>query len=121
MEIQSIGNVVQVEKTSSESAPPIVAAKPVADPIQAIGNSTQTVNQAPTPAQVTQAVKNINQLMQSLSQNVEFSIDDESKDTIVKVVDQQTKEVIRQIPTKEVIEISKALNKVQGLLIRQTA
>ncbi|HEX7633662.1 MAG TPA: flagellar protein FlaG, partial [Noviherbaspirillum sp.] len=40
---------------------------------------------------------------------------------VVKVVDQQTKTVIRQIPTEETLEIAKALDRVQGLLIRQKA
>jgi flagellar protein FlaG len=40
---------------------------------------------------------------------------------VVKVIDQQTKEVIRQVPTQEVLEISKAIDRAQGLLIRQQA
>jgi flagellar protein FlaG len=77
--------------------------------------------QPPGLAQVTQAVHNLNKMMQSLSPDLEFSIDDESNQTIVKLVDQQTKEVIRQIPTKDTIEIAKALDRVQGLLIKQKA
>ena len=71
--------------------------------------------------EVTQAVSNINKAMQFMSRQLEFSIDTDSERTIVKVIDQQTREVIRQMPTKEALEIGKALEKVQGLLIRQTA
>ncbi|MFD2272939.1 flagellar protein FlaG [Undibacterium arcticum] len=38
---------------------------------------------------------------------------------MVKVVDQRTQEVIRQMPSPEALEIAKALDKMQGLLIRQ--
>lgn len=76
---------------------------------------------APSVEQVKQAVTNINKSLQSLSQDLEFSVDADSNRTIVKVVDQRTKEVIRQIPSEEALEIAKALDSVQGLLIKQQA
>ncbi|MDQ1832635.1 flagellar protein FlaG [Massilia scottii] len=75
----------------------------------------------PDPAEVTKVVGEINVAMQALSRNIEFSIDADSQRTVVKVIDQTTKEVIRQMPTAEALEIGKALEKVQGLLIRQVA
>ena len=56
-----------------------------------------------------------------MAQNLRFSIDDDTGRTIVKVVDMQTDEVIRQMPSKEVLAISKAIDKLQGLLIQQKA
>ena len=70
---------------------------------------------------VKQAVSEINKAMQFMSRELEFSVDTDSNRTIVKVIDQQTREVIRQMPTKEALEIGKALEKAQGLLIKQTA
>ena len=71
--------------------------------------------------EVRQAVADINKAMQFMSRQLEFSVDTDSERTIVKVIDQQTREVIRQMPTKEALEIGKALEKAQGLLIKQTA
>ncbi len=71
--------------------------------------------------QLNEAVKNINQSLSVLSQNLEFSVDTDSKRTVVKVIDQQTKEVIRQIPSEETLQIAKALDTVKGLLIKQQA
>ena len=71
--------------------------------------------------EVTQAVSDINKAMQFMSRQLEFSVDTDSERTIVKVIDQQPREVIRQMPTKEALEIGKALEKAQGLLIKQTA
>lgn len=71
--------------------------------------------------EVKQAVSDINKAMQFMSRQLEFSVDTDSERTIVKVIDQQTREVIRQMPTKEALEIGKALEKAQGLLIKQTA
>lgn len=78
---------------------------------------------APSLAQVNEAVSRLNQSSQSESQGLEFSVDSDSKRTVVKVIDQNTKEVLRQIPTPEALEIAKALESTSrtGLLIQQTA
>lgn len=75
----------------------------------------------PTNAQVTEAVNKINKSMTTQSRGLEFSVDSSSHRTIVKVVDSQTKELIRQIPTEETLEIAQALDQAQGLLIKQHA
>ena len=71
--------------------------------------------------QVDKAVDAINKTIQAASQNLEFSVDGDTSNVVVKVVDQQTKQVLRQIPTEEALEIAKSLDKLQGLLIKQTA
>jgi flagellar protein FlaG len=71
--------------------------------------------------QVNQALESINKTMQSLSADLEFAVDAETGRSIVKVTDKQTGEIIRQMPSKEALEIAQALDKVQGLLIRQKA
>ena len=86
-----------------------------------IASAVQHAEQTPNLAQVNQAVKNINRALQDQSQDVEFSVDSESERTVIKVVDQKTKEVLRQIPSEEVVEIAKALDRLQGLIIKQTA
>ncbi len=73
------------------------------------------------PAELDEALRNINASMRTMSQSLEFSIDPDTDRTVVKVVDQQTKEVIRQMPSVEALEIAKALDRLQGLLIRQQA
>ena len=68
-----------------------------------------------------QAVEDVRKAIEPVAQNLRFSIDDDTGRTIVKVVDMQTDEVIRQMPSKEVLAISKAIGKLQGLLIQQKA
>lgn len=78
----------------------------------------------PTLDQVSQAVSQLNQSPQARAQGLEFSIDKDSKRTVVKVIDQTTKEVLRQIPSPEALEIAKSLGNAShsaGLLIKQTA
>jgi flagellar protein FlaG len=125
MEMRPIGNIAQNAQRVADKAPVVneqafVSAKPAAAPLDTI-NAVQQSAAIPNLNQVAEAVQNINKTMKELSQNLEFSIDTDSKQTVVKVVDQQTHEVIRQMPSAEALEIAKALDRVQGLLIRQKA
>lgn len=79
-------------------------------------------NAEPDANQIKTAVDKLNEFVKaSSSSNLQFSVDEESGIRVIKVVDPETKEVIRQMPTKEVVEIAKAIGKLQGLLIKQTA
>lgn len=101
----------------ANAAPP---QKPVAEPAVAV-SLIQQPSAVPDAEQVKKAVQDINSMMKSMSNKIEFSIDEDSKEQVVKVVDAETGDVIRQIPSEEALEISKALDRVQGLLLRQTA
>jgi flagellar protein FlaG len=67
------------------------------------------------------AVKKINAFISPTSASVQFSVDQDSNRTVVKVVDLETKKVIRQFPNEDVLAMSKALDKLQGLMVKQTA
>jgi len=71
--------------------------------------------------QVEDAVQQIEQFTQTLSQNLKFSIDEDTGKTVVKIVDTQTQEVIRQIPSEEAITIARTLGKIQGVLFNGQA
>lgn len=123
MDIRPVSNGQQTapvaEKYNANGVLSVVAAKTAV--ATETTNAVQQPTSIPSLEQAQEAVKNINQTMQALSQDLEFSIDKESDRMIVKVVDQKTQEVIRQMPTQEALDIAKALDKVQGLLIRQKA
>ena len=72
-------------------------------------------------AQLQGAVNAANDFIKPITNSVEFSLDKDSDTMIVKVMDNATKEVIRQIPSVEMLAIAKALDKIQGLLIKQKA
>lgn len=71
--------------------------------------------------QVKHAVEQIQQTMEKLAQNLQFSIDKDTGITVIKVLDSQTQEVIRQIPTEEAVSIARTLDKVKGLLFSDKA
>jgi flagellar protein FlaG len=63
----------------------------------------------------------VNEFVKPFNNALNFSVDQESKTTVVKVIDQSTKEVIRQIPSEEMLALAKALDTMKGLLIQQKA
>jgi len=98
----------------------IVQSKGAASTVEA-SQASKSAGSAVSQAALEAAVKNINEFVSPMTQSIEFSLDKDSGRTIVKVVDSETQKVLRQIPDEEVLQISKTLDKLQGLLIKQTA
>lgn len=93
-----------------------------ADPI------VSTVAAAPTSEQarsnegdLNTAINTLNDFAKNNGALLNFSQDDETGKTIVKIVDKETDKVIRQIPSEEAIAISKSISKMTGLLIDKLA
>ncbi len=123
MDIGTIGSMAgNTPSIASTGSPPATAAStPVsAAPVQT-ANAVQQASMTPSLDQVKQAVQEINNAMRTNSRGLEFSLDDESDRTIVKVVDTQTQKVIRQIPTEETLAIAKSLEKAIGSLVKDKA
>lgn len=75
----------------------------------------------PSDADVKRSIDVINKYLTPVSDDIQFMQDSETGQVLVKVVDTATGKVIRQIPTEQVVEISKDLGKLQGLLVRDKA
>lgn len=102
----------------SISAPtPGVAAKPA--------GTSGGVSPRPAPAldeaAVRAAVAAANEFARSAANSLEFSIDRGTGKTIIRVVDADTNQLIRQIPSEEMIAIAHALDRLQGLLLQNEA
>ena len=72
-------------------------------------------------AQLDHAVDTINQFLKPVASSIQFSVDEESGRTLVKVIDTDTNTVLRQFPSKETLAMSSELSKLQGLLLREKA
>jgi len=65
-------------------------------------------------------VTEMNTVAQNLQRDLLFSVDEKSGGTFVKVIDKETEEVVREIPSKEVREIKARLEEVAGLIFKQS-
>ncbi len=71
----------------------------------------------PSESEVRGAVKDLNFAVQNSQRAIQFSVDDESGDVIVKVIDAETDEIIRQIPPEEVVRLAKRMDESVGSLL----
>lgn len=104
---------VAVRTAQTQQAP---ASAPHVAPLDAVEESQKT-----DPKDVRDAIQRVKEFIAPLSSQLEFSVDKDSGSRIVRVVDQETGETIRQIPSKEMLQIASALERLQGLLVREKA
>ncbi|NMM36022.1 MAG: flagellar protein FlaG [Glaciimonas sp.] len=121
--------IEQIGSTAGASAPPLAsvnarASVPATEsPATLIGGAkaVQPTPATPSTDDVRDAVKKIEQVVTPAAQDLRFSVDQDTGTVVVKLIDTKTDTVLRQIPTVEVMEISKALGKLQGMLLRDKA
>ncbi|HZP87689.1 MAG TPA: flagellar protein FlaG [Burkholderiales bacterium] len=118
MSIHSIIHTTLVPGGGSgqRTIPDRTGSAPIAGSSQAELPSAQV--DATTLKQVADA---INTQLQQLSKNIRFSIDEETGNTVVRVVDADTGQTIRQIPSEEVLKIRHSLERLQGVLLQHEA
>lgn len=87
----------------------------------ALRSQAESKAAAATQEEVKNAVGKLNTVASALGQSIQFSVDTDTKQNIVKLVDRESNKVIRQIPTEEAVSIAKAIDRFQGLLIKDKA
>lgn len=118
MAIQQISNLAaQVAQATVAPPRPAAAREPAPIEIQLPGQASPQ----PSQEQVRQAVEAVKTAVEPVARDLQFTIDKETGKTIISVVDSVTKEVIRQIPGEEIVAIAKAIDRMKGLLFKQTA
>jgi len=70
----------------------------------------------PPVIDVERAVKRLNELMTSTQRSLRFQVDEGSGRTIITVINENTKEIVRQIPPEEVLAVSRSLEQLGSLL-----
>ena len=82
----------------------------------------QTGDAAAENAQsVDDAVRELKETIKPFNISLQFSNDEESGSTVVKMVDQRTGEVLRQFPEEARLHLAAALGKLQGRIFNRKA
>ena len=122
-----VGNSTSVTAAQARTSAPstaataaVVALRPAAaergkDVAQA-GQVLPVEREAPPPPDVAAAVRRLNELMAERQRNLSFHVDDASGRTVITVLDATTSEVVRQIPSEEVLALARALELERGLV-----
>ncbi len=104
---------------------PLPAFHPAVEPRRTVPATTQTAQPAVPletildPKEIQHAVAQMNELAKAMNHRLSFSIDDETHDVIVKVVDAQTDKVIRELPPAELQKLHRSIKEAVGLLINK--
>lgn len=113
--------ITPISMTPAQFTPSV----PATNGVKSMGDSSKqvdvTANQTLTSEQIEQTVDEIRKRIEPVAQNLQFSIDKDTGKTIVKLIDTSTKEVLRQIPSEELVAIARALGKSQSGLIERKA
>jgi flagellar protein FlaG len=113
---QAASQFANVQSDIKLPSPPVAAPEPAASQ-----SAPKAAPVAPvvTAEEVARAVGQVNQVIQHFNPDIEFTVDPSTKIDVVKVVDKVNGQVIRQFPSDAVLGIAQALDKLQGLLVKQ--
>lgn len=100
-----------------------------ASPAPVAAGKTETVRQAAPAApeqqagkkvdraELEKAVATLNKFVEPMAKEVTFSIDTDTDKLVVKVMDTVNNEVLQQFPSEEALAMTKALDKLRGVLL----
>jgi len=114
MQASAVSAAIQAMTSSGTSGGPRPAAvkAPVAE---------KAAVSVPDPTELKQAIEAANTALRAVSTDLEFSFDPSTGKTVVRMIDNSTQQVIRQFPSEEMLAIARAIDRFQGLLLRQKA
>ncbi len=124
MNIQNLGSIATLANRVGVATESVNASQtPASSQIRgdAMNPAQRATTAEPTTIEVKQAAQSVQEIVQTMASNLEFSVDQDSGRTVVKLTDSQTGEMIRQIPSKEMLELARQIEQFQGLLLKDKA
>lgn len=120
---EAVAAKAQVEPVASASATrlDIVGRQVTAHNAQQLPQDSGLGAQQVEGEQLSAAVRNINEYVQQVQRTLQFSIDDDTGTTVVKVLDSATDEVIRQFPPEEALALARHLQASQETQAQDTS
>lgn len=124
----SIKQAVPAASSLSISTP--ARATPARVPAADSAVSSAQVKQAVPVENLSKAIATVNESLNRAGSSLQFVIDSETDVAVVSMVDAETGEVIRQIPSEEALAITRAIDEMlqqmrsscgSGILCKQTA
>ena len=101
----------------SLSAGSEAVAKPIPS-VQSVSKAEQLKKQNEAEREeLNAAVSQLNDYVQNVQRDLQFEVDNDRGQTIVRVVDQQTREVIRQIPDEVAVRLAEKLHQDEPLTL----
>jgi flagellar protein FlaG len=118
----SLPTLPKQAETKQQAAREVSPAVVVLDTQQTATATSQSLEQQELERQqraeaLQDKVTELNDYMQNFNRSLQFTVDDSSGDTVVKVIDSDTDEVVRQIPSQALLDARNAAEKYRGILL----
>lgn len=122
MRVENIGTIpvdpTWIEKstagsTATAQASPSKNSKQTQEPQRLLQKDSRSADE------IEQDIEEMNDQLKSMNRSIRFSVDENSKDIVVRVVDENTGEVVMQIPPEEVLKLRERLSEMSGLLVEK--
>ena len=115
--------------SSGGTVPQPVIQQPVRSDAEVVAQVANTVikpsnvdaTTQPTREVVAKAAADIQQFVQSMGRNLSFSVDEVSGYHVVRVVNPNTGELVRQLPSEELLKIARDFERLNNVLVSQRA
>lgn len=92
----------------------------VIDGVDKLAKTTSSENNTQptelTAAEISATVEEMNSFLKDMKRNLSFSVDDDLGRSVITVKDSENDEVIRQIPSEELVVLRKKMDDVAGIL-----
>ncbi|MCJ8167960.1 flagellar protein FlaG [Atopomonas sediminilitoris] len=118
--LQGTANVAQA-KAQVVKLKPADNLQPQAGVAAQRAEQQESSNQQASREQVDKAVESISDFVQSVRRNINFSVDDTSGRIVVKVIDTESGDLVRQIPSEEALALAENLNSAGSVLFEAKA
>ena len=106
----------QTTSQAASQAASKTAGQTASQDAQKTGKETKANAQPPTPDQLKAMAKQLQDYLAQINVSLKFDVDDTTHQLIVKVVNPETGELIRQIPSEDVVKVQEKLAELRGVL-----
>lgn len=113
----------QVTKQATKQEASVSDSQVVSKVVTAAEVKPSNINEVTQPTRdvVAKAAKEIQSFVQSMGRNLNFSIDQTTGYHVVRVMNPETNEVVRQLPSEELLRIAQNMAQLNSALVNQRA
>lgn len=119
MSTQNINGALPHRGMSADNAPVVTVAKGKAAPAD---QPKVAAKGAPSAEHLQRMLEKANKAMDKVNSSLEFSVDNATNKTVIKVTEANSGKLIMQFPSEEMLSITRAIDHAQkGVLVKEKA
>jgi len=69
--------------------------------------------------EIKKGIEEINNQLAMMNRSIQFSVDESSRDIVVRVVDKESGEVIKELPPESILKLRERMAQLSGLMVEE--